>query len=161
MTISIQAQELNRQSLASFRSLYRTLPVPTVASLTGTHRSEFVGPWWLRQIAGPGLAPLGLGGWWGKQFDAQGMGMNIVQRRANLTTIMPVKLVEMESLIDGRMGLTVTYPHDSRFPWPWVVDELRRIDENCLLGMTLVVRRPLSRLALPFLLHARETPNGL
>jgi len=158
MTISIQAQELNHQSLASFGSLFASLPAPTAASLAGTHRSEFVGPWWLRQVAGPGLVPLGLGGWWGKQFDAQGDGLNIVRRRGQLTTIMPVKLVELNSLIDGRTGLTVSYPRDSRLPWPWVVDELRRIDENCLLGMTLIVKRPLSRIALPFLLHARKTP---
>jgi hypothetical protein len=161
MTISVQAQELNNQSLASFGSLFKTLTAPTVASITGAHRSEFVGPWWLRQIAGPGLAPLGLGGWWGKLFDDQGEGMNIVHRRGQLATIMPVKLVETNSLIDGRMGLAVTYPRDSRFPWPWVVDELRRIDERCLLGMTLVIKRPLNRIGLPFLLHAREIPDGL
>jgi len=161
MTISVQAQELNQQSLATFRSLFASLPAPTATSLTGTHRSEFVGPWWLRRVAGPGLVPLGLGGWWGKQFDAHGDGQNIVRRRGQLSTIMPVKLVEMKSLIDGRMGLAVSYPPGSRLPWPWVVDELRRIDESCLLGMALVKKHPLCHMALPFLLHARETPDGV
>jgi hypothetical protein len=73
---------------------------------------------------------------------------------------MPIELVEMTSLIDGQMGLVVTYPPGSRFPWPWVVDELRRIDDNCLFGMTLVIKRPLNMIALPFLLHAREMPDG-
>jgi hypothetical protein len=160
MTISVQAQELNSQSLVSFKSLFAALPAPTMGSVAGTHRSEFVGPWWLRQVAGPGLVPLGLGGWWGKQFDAQGDGLNIVHRRGIIATIMPVRLVEMNSLIDGRPGLAVSYPRDSRLPWPWVVDELRRIDNNCLLGMTLVTKRPLHTIALPFLLHARDNSAG-
>ncbi len=67
MTCSVQAQELNSQSLASFRSLFALLPVPTMGSVAGSHQSEFVGPWWLCQVAVPGLALLGLGGWWGKQ----------------------------------------------------------------------------------------------
>jgi hypothetical protein len=160
MTFTVQAQELNSQSLASIRSLFVSLPVPTMGSVAGTHQSEFVGPWWLRQVAGPGLTPLGLEGWWGKQFDAQGDGLNIVRRQGKIATIMPVRLVEMNSFIDGRPGLAVFYPRTSRLPWPWVVDELRRIDKNCLLGMTLVTKYPLKWIALPFLLHAKDTPNG-
>ena len=73
--------------------------------------------------------------------------MNIVQRHDKVISVMPVELVEKNSLIDGRIGLAVTYPRSSRFPWPWVVDELRRVDETCLLGMTLVIKRPLDRIA--------------
>ena len=157
MIRSIHTAELNNQSLSSFRTLYHRLEMPRADSLAGTHKSEFVGPGWLRRIAGPGLIPLGLGGWWGKKFNSQGQGTNIVQRRGTLLTIMPVRLVEMASLIDGDMTLAITYEPDSRLPWPWIIDEVRRLDEGTLLGMTLVAKRPFNRIALPFLLHATES----
>ena len=156
MIRKVQTEELNNQSLASFRILYQSLPSPSADSLAGTHKSEFVGPRWLRRIAGPGLFPLGLGGWWGKKFDSQGQGMNIVRRRGEQLMIMPVKLREMASLIDGMLTLAITYEPGSRLPWPWVIDEVRRLDEETLLGMTMVSRRPFNRIALPFLLHATE-----
>ena len=120
--------------------------------MRGVYRSAFVGPWWLRTIAGPGLYPLGLGGWWGKQFDGRGQGNNIVRRRGRLATRLPVTLAEAPSLIDGRPCLAVLYPPESPFPWPWVIDELRLVDDCRLLGMTLVSRSPLKRFPLPFLL---------
>jgi hypothetical protein len=120
--------------------------------MQGVYQSAFVGPGWLRAIAGPGLYPLGLGGWWGKQFDGRGRGSNIVRRGGRLSTRLAVTLVEAPSLVDGRPCLAVRYPSDSPFPWPLVIDELRLVDDRRLLGMTLVTRSPLNRLALPFLL---------
>lgn len=129
--------------------------------MRGIYQSAFVGPWWLRAIAGPGLYPLGLGGWWGKQFDGHDQGSNIVRRRGRLTTRLPVTLAEAPSLIDGRPCLAVLYPSESPFPWPWVVDELRRVDDRRLLGMTLVTRSPLNKLALPFLLSHRPEHHAI
>jgi hypothetical protein len=155
MTTDIHERQLTTGSLASFRNLFSSLESPALASIRGLYQSAFLGPWWLRTIAGPGLYPLGLGGWWGKQFDGLGQGSNIVRRRGRLSTRLPVSLAEKPSLVDGRPSLAVLYSQDSPFPWPWVIDELRLIDDRRLLGMTLVTRPPLNRLALPFLLTHR------
>jgi hypothetical protein len=129
--------------------------------MQGIYQAVFVGPWWLRTIAGPGLYPLGLGGWWGKQFDGSGQGTNIVRRDGRLSPKLPVALAERSSLIDGRPCLAVIYPPESPFPWPWVVDELRSLDDERLLGMTLVARRPLYKIALPFQLTRRPDIHTL
>lgn len=157
MTIDIPQSQLTKGSLASFRDLFLSLEPPGLATMQGVYQSAFVGPVWLRTIAGPGLYPLGLGGWWGKQFDGRGQGSNIVRRSGRLATRLPIALVEKPSLIDGRPCLAVNYQPDAPFPWPWVIDELRAVDDRRLLGMTLVTRSPLNRLALPFLLTHR--PN--
>jgi hypothetical protein len=161
MATSIQEESLTKGSLASFRTLFSSLTLPDLTALRGVYQSAFVGPLWLRTIAGPGLYPLGLGGWWGKQFDGHGRGSNIVQRGGRLSTMLPVTLAEMPSLIDQQPCLAVIYPPESPFPWPSVIDELRMIDDRRLLGMTLVTRRPLSRLALPFLLTRRPQHQPL
>lgn len=155
MTANTQEQQFTRGSLASFRSLFVSLTAPALATVQGVYQSAFVGPLWLRTIAGPGLYPVGLGGWWGKQFDGRGQGDNIVRRGGQLTTRLAVTLVQRASLIDDQPCLAVLYQPQSPFPWPWVVDELRSLDERHLLGMTLVSRPPLNKLALPFLLTHR------
>jgi len=129
--------------------------------MRGAYQAAFTGPWWLRTIAGPGLYPIGLGGWWGKQFDGHGQGSNIVRHGGKLTTKMPVRLAEEPSLIDGEPCLVVLYPPESPFPWPWVIDELRLLDDNRLLGMTLVTRPPLNKIALPFLLTHKPDIHAL
>ncbi len=99
MTIDIHETHLTKGSLATFRALYASLTLPNVASMQGLYQSAFVGPLWLRTIAGPGLYPLGLGGWWGKQFDGQGQGVNIVQRRGRLATKLPVTLAQASAIM--------------------------------------------------------------
>ena len=152
MATNIDATQLTKGSLASFRTLFSTLTTPDLAFMQGVYQSAFTGPHWLRTIAGPGLYLFGMGGWWGKQFDGHGRGSNIVCRRSALSTRVPVTLAEAPSLIDGRPSLIVNYSSELSFPWPWVIDELRAIDDRRLLGMTLVTRSPLDRLPLPFLL---------
>jgi hypothetical protein len=161
MTANTQEQQLNKQSLVSFRALFSSLTPPPATSMQGVYQSAFVGPWWLRAIAGPGLYPLGLGGWWGKQFAGPGPGSNIVRRHDRLATKMPVTLSEGPSLIDGQPCLIVRYPPSSPSPWPWVVDELRSLGDGRLLGMTLVTRRPLNKIALPFQLTQRMDIDAL
>lgn len=153
MAESIQKQELARQSIGWYRAKFNTLDSPTIAEMNGRFHSEFVGPGWLRTVAPPGLAILGLGGWQGKIFDGSGNGLNIVKRKGEIKEIMPVVLKEEVSLLNGRSGLNITYPSNSRFPWPWVVDEIRWLNDNTILGMTLVTKAGLHRLAVPFFLH--------
>lgn len=153
MAESVQAQDLKKQSIGWYRAKFETLDSPTIAEMNGRFRAEFVGPGWLRAIAPPGLAPLGLGGWQGKTFDGSGGGMNLVQRQGEVREIIPIVLKVEKSLINGRSGLNITYPPGTRFPWPWIVDEIRWLDNETILGMTLMTKAGLHRLALPFLLH--------
>ncbi len=142
---------LHNQALRRYAVLFAGLDAPDM--LSGVYRAEFTGPAWLRFIAGPGLWPLGLGGWWGKEFDGQGNGVNLVRRRGELRRIFPLRLIPASSLIDGKPCLSVHYDPACPFPWPHVIDELRRLDDTTLLGMTYANVGVLRRLPLPFLLH--------
>lgn len=144
---------LNQMSLAAFKPLFAGLEAPDPAEMHGTYRAAFVGPGWLRAIAGPGLALGGLGGWWGKQFDDRGGGVNLVQRNGRIQPTMPVALVARPSRQDRRPTMAVIYPRGSRFPWPYIVDELRTYAAGVLLGLTYANVRGLWPLAVPFLLR--------
>lgn len=143
---------LNREPLNYFRHLFTTLDALTVAEVNGRYHSQFIGPAWVRTLAPPSLALVGMGSWCGKVFDGPA-GMNRLKRQDEIIEAMPVALVERPSLIDNQPTLTVTYPATSRWPWPHIIDELRRLDTNTLLGMTMAKPLGLHRIAFPFLLH--------
>jgi hypothetical protein len=124
--------------------------------MAGIYRAEFVGPAWLRALAPPSLALGGLAGWWGKAFDGRGGALNIVVRDGNQRRVLPMMVARVPSLIDGALGLTLSYPKGSPFPWPWIVDEVRRLDEQTFLCMTVVKPKGLRRLAFPFVLHVES-----
>ena len=65
---------------------------------------------------------------------------------------LPMQIVLVPSLLDGRMGISIAYVAGSPFPWCWVVDEARRIDENTLLCLTFLNKRGLRRLPFPYIL---------
>ncbi len=138
-----------------------TLPPPDPLSLQGVFQGEFVGPAWLRRSAKPTLAVGGLGGWWGKEFDGSGSGMNIVQRGESFERVVPMLVKGAVSRIDGKPGVTLIYPPGSPFPLTWIVDELRHLDEGRLLGLTMVNLDWLRRFTFPFLLHHTEHRDGL
>lgn len=161
MSENIQPRQLNRQTLGSFQSLFKTLTPPDPAALAGIYQAEFVGPAWLRKTAPLSLALGGLSGWWGKAFDGQGHGDNILRRRGSFLRVLPMVVHSAPSRLDGKEGITISYPAGSSFPWPWIVDEVRRLDPTTLLGMTLVTLDWAPKVAFPFLLHYRENINGL
>jgi hypothetical protein len=144
--------DITHESLSGLRRLFTSLPAP--ATLTGVYRAEFVGPGWLRVLAPPSLALGGLAGWWGKAFDGKGRAVNIVVRDGTQRRVLPMTVARVPSLIDGMPGLTLSYPKGSPFPWFWVVDELRRLDEHTFLCMTVIKLRGLRKLAFPFVLHS-------
>lgn len=148
----------NQLSLSSLRNLFKSLDPPSADSLCGLHRGLFVGPGWLRASAGPLLSVTGLGGWWGKEFSPQaGQGaINLVLRQGEYQRIFPMEIVQQPSYLDGRPGLALRYQADNPFPWPNILDELRRIDSQTLLGMTLLDWNGLRRQAFPFILHQRQ-----
>ena len=153
--------DYNSLSLKQFRKLFISLPVPEIDSVRGIYRGAFVGPGWLRTSSGPTLSLSGLGGWWGKEFSADGTAINIIFHAGKFSTRFPMKLVNARSFIDGRDGLALHYQAGNPFPWMYIVDELRRIDGTTLLGMTLTNVNGLRGTAFPFTLQFREHGYGL
>ncbi len=156
-----EIQGLEQNSLRSFKRLFMTLSPPKMDFLQGVFEAEFVGPAWLRWSAGPSLILGGLRGWWGKELDGVGQGVNIVRRGGAFERVLPMVMRETLSLVDGQAGVSLTYPPGSPFPWPLIVDELRCIDEKQLLALTIVNVKGLRRAAFPFVLHHREQDSGL
>jgi hypothetical protein len=60
------------------------------------------------------------------------------------------------SHIDKRQGLTLHYQKDNPFLWLFIVDEIRRLDETTLLGMTRPKIPGLRWLAFPFVLQKQK-----
>ncbi len=156
-----QALELNRMPLNRFAGLFSQLAPPEFDALPGYYRGEFVGPGWLRAIAPRGLGLIHLGGWWGKELAADCTGVNVLRRGGRLQRAFPLRVAAAVSLIDGRPVVAVRYLPECPFPWPHVIDELRRLDGDRILGMTVVPVDLLRRLPLPFLLIRSERPDGL
>ena len=157
----IQIEQLNQLSLLEFPEMFSSLKPPRADSLSGLYQGIFVGPAWIRSLAGPLLVVTGLGGWWGKEFDLQGNALNLVWRKGRIEHRYPMRLVDQESFIDKQPGLALSYAPTNPFPWPWIVDELRHIGNGMLLGMTIAMPGPFQRLPLPFVLQHREQINGI
>ena len=107
---------------------------PSLESVAGRWRSEFIGPLWLRLPAPVFLAVRGMPFWAGKRFEAPvegaAHGVNVLEVRGFRKDSFPVT-----ATLEGR-DLVVRYPADAPWPWPGVVDRLRQRDTNTLLGMT-------------------------
>jgi len=139
--------------LEEYRARFAALAPPPRESLTGRFQGELVGPVWLRYGGPILLALLGMRGWWGKEFGADGRGVNLVRRREGLRPAVPVVLREGPSRVDGRQGVQVEYPPESPRRWRPFVDELRWWDGETLLAMSHLELPLLRGWTLPFLLH--------
>ena len=144
---------INDLSLGALRAAFTLLSTPSLESLAGAYRAEFVGPAWLRRFAPPGLVITPLAGWLGKAFDSQGHGINLVRRRGGVQRMLPMTAQWLPSRVDGRPCVTLTYAPASPFPFAYIVDELRTIDADTLLGLSFATARWLARLPIPFLLR--------
>jgi hypothetical protein len=147
---------LNKLGLYDFPRLFAVLDPPPAESLRGVYKGSFVGPGWLRWLAGPLLAVSGLGGWWGKDFDDRGNAINLVMRQGHMQRRYPMLLNPGLSRLDRQPGLALRYAPDNPLPWPWIVDELRSLQPGLLLGMSMLRSPVLRWLALPFLLEAQK-----
>jgi hypothetical protein len=161
LTTASPAQALNQKPLTAFPKIFLSLQAPPLSFLPGVYRAEFVGPGWLRAIAPKGLGLIHLAGWWGKELRADGTGANLVSVAGAIQPSLQVRFSAATSMIDGKPVVAVRYAADAPFPWPHIVDELRSLDDRCLLGMTLVDAPLLRKLPLPFLLQTVERPHGL
>lgn len=154
--VPAEADALRQASLARLKAHFRTLTPPAASECHGFFRARFVGPAWLRWSAPPSLALAGLGGWLGKRFLSVETATNIVRRRGRLQQRLTMRLVAGPSQVDGRDGLALHYlPEGGRaapVPWRWVRDEVRVLDAQTWLCMT-VINLPLLRyFSFPFLL---------
>ncbi|MFC1849698.1 GMC oxidoreductase [candidate division CSSED10-310 bacterium] len=134
--------------------LYASLSSPPLSRLKGKFRAEFIGPWWYRHTAGYSLAPVGLRQWWGKEFDGHGTGFNLVRRDRILSSTLAMTVEQRNSVLDEKPGLTITYPAETPFPWPNIIDEVRQLTDTCLLCLTQVNLPGIKAMLFPFLLHA-------
>ena len=144
---------MHTQSSRTLPRAFESLEPPDLDTLVGTNRAEYVGPAWLRRLAGPALGLTVLRGWWGKDFPSPGHCDNLVSRGRTIERVLPVDVVQAVSLLDGKKSLTLAYSSGSPRPYRWVVDELRLTPSGSLLGMVVPARRWLPRFALPFMLH--------
>ncbi len=144
---------VNDLSLGALRAAFTLLTTPSLESLAGAYRAEFVGPAWLRRFAPPGLVITPLAGWLGKAFDSQGHGINLVRRRGVVQRVLPMTTQWLPSRVDGRPCVTLVYAPGSPFPFAYIVDELRTIDADTLLGLSFAAAPWLARLPIPFLLR--------
>jgi hypothetical protein len=152
---------MDKQTLRAHKEWFLSLSPPGPGTLQGVYQAEFVGPGWLQRLAGPALSLVSLKNWWGKVFDGPDRAENLVARGEGLLRTMPIRVDRVPSRLDGRPGVTLVYPRGSPFPWPWIVDELRQVEEGQILGVTLAAIPGLDRLALPFLLRRRRDLDGL
>ena len=152
--------ELNQTPFGKFREIFSNLQIPEPASLIGVYQASFVGPAWLRTSADPALALSGLGGWWGKEFFENGTAINIILKGGIFSNRFSMKLISTPSFIDRQAGLYLHYQPGNPFPWMYVVDEIRQLDQNNLLGMTMANVTGLRGLAFPFLLQKSEKGTG-
>ncbi len=148
---------LNQISLGALRNLFSSLEIPAIDSIAGTYRGSFAGPHWTRAAVRPALWMTGLGRWWGKELSSQGTAINLIRKGENLTTRFPMKIILGKSFIDGRDGLLLYYLPNHPILWLLVEDEIRRLDQNTLLGMTHSRIPIVGRLVLPFVLKKQKS----
>jgi hypothetical protein len=141
-----------RQSRRALQRLYRDLPPSTVDALVGVHRGEIIGPAWQQPLVEPSFWICRLRGWWGKRIVSPTENQNIILRQGQYRRTLPMLLETRPSYLDRAPALHVIYPPGSPYPWPTIIDELRRIDARTCLGMTIFT--PLRLQVFAFLLTA-------
>lgn len=148
-----EIQNFEKQPIRAYLSLFEALPAPDDALVNGQYLAEFIGPSWLTAIA-PRLLPLGgLAGWAGKSFKENGDAINLLYKGSELAERVPMLRRTERSAIDTNTGLTLTYDKRAPLPLRSLRDELRSLDNNTLLGMTIVDLPLIKRLPMPFLLR--------
>lgn len=149
---------LHGASLRTLRDLFATLPPPAAAVRDGFFRARFIGPAWLRVPAPLSVHLMGLPNWQGKRFLTPDTATNRVIRNGQPQEYLRMTVLPGKSLVDGKDGLALHYlvqpdGTPSPAPWRWVRDELRALDNDTLLGMTVIDQPLLRLLAFPFLLE--------
>jgi hypothetical protein len=144
-------------SMAQLKALFSSLEAPAAPMRRGFFRGRFIGPPWLRLLGGPSVELSGLPGWQGKKFLSADDATNVLKRGDRLNEALAMRVVHGTSQVDGRAGVALHYVpqggNPAPFPWRWVRDELRAVDADTLLGMTVADLPILRSVAFPFLLE--------
>lgn len=144
-------------SITELKKMFSSLPAPDASVRHGFFRASFVGPAWLRLSARPSLEVSGLPGWQGKKFLSADDATNILKNRGALVEALAMRVTPGVSQVDGKQGLALHYvaqgSKPAPLPWRFVRDELRAVDADTLLCMTVIDLPVLRHLAFPFLLQ--------
>lgn len=147
---------LEKASLQTIKNEFKRLgPVPESLRV-GFFNASFIGPWWLRLSAMPSIRLSGLPGWQGKLFLDTYNATNILEINQQQIQRLSMQCIERLSLIDAKQGVVLHYGQAAPIPWRWVVDELRVINDNTFLCMTVVDLPLLRLLSFPFLLRREQ-----
>ena len=157
---SEQGKKLNGKSLKAIFELFRGLPAPELSEWEGEFRGEVVGPIWIRLNEGGANVTTGVRGWIGKEFYASKTGSNLVKRGGKIQRVAPLKIGTVKSYVDGKNSPAIIYP-DASFPVNKVRDEIRVLDENCLLCLIKYDVPILRHFLFPFLLHRKDSVNAI
>lgn len=145
-------EQLLTASLNHIRQVFKQLEPAAEHLRYGFFRASFIGPWWLRISAMPSIALSGLVGWQGKKFFDPFRATNILKTKKGQTEKLQMTCQAVQSLVDGKQGIALQYGADAVLPWRWVVDEIRVLDENTLLCMTVINLPLLKHFSFPFIL---------
>jgi hypothetical protein len=148
--------DLPQLDITRLKQAFRQARPVAAADLKGFYAGVPAGPWWFRLGSGPTMGLTGFGGWMGKQFLGQGRAVNLFQSGSGTAQRFPMTLARAASRIDGADTLMLNYPADARAPWCWVTDELRRMPDGRILGMTFVDAPLLRHMVFPFVLKADQ-----
>ena len=133
-----------------YLDLFRTLDPPDASQVEGLHVGQLVGPLWMRVSAPIGLAIGGLPGWYGKEFFGERHGINVCKILGFEFKKLPLTSRFGTSMYDGRASLIVRYQGPKAGHWADVQDEFRRVDEHKWLGITIIDRPLVRKMAFPF-----------
>jgi hypothetical protein len=144
-------------SMSQLKALFSSLEPPSAAMRRGFFRARFIGPFWLRLLGRPSVEVSGLPGWQGKKFLSADDATNVLKKGERFNEALSMRIVHGTSRVDGRTGLALHYVPEggtaAPVPWRWVRDELRAVDPDTLLGMTVVDLPVLRSVPFPFLLE--------
>lgn len=155
-----EALPVREASVAAWLRCYAGLSAPALEASAGVWEARLIGPDWLRLPTPALLRLLGLPGWHGKAFDGAGLGLNRLRRGGREERVMPMRVAEGASAIDGRAALWCVYPANARWPWRHVHDELRSLEEGRLLGMMCCALPRLPHFVAPFMLERTGNAHG-
>lgn len=143
-------------SVKKIKQYFSTLANPTPEQCQGFFAAEFVGPWWMRLAARPTLNLTGLPNWQGKRFLSNHSATNVLLSKKGKIDALNMTLTPVPSYVDGKAGLALTYGSEAPFPWRFVRDELRMIDQNTILAITYVDLPILKLFPMPFSLRRQQ-----
>ena len=154
---TMDISQLDQIPYLRFRELFASLDIPELDLIRGRYRGAFIGPVWIRVSVKPALWVTGLSGWWGKELYKDGRAINILLRRGKFSTRFRMKFIQARSAIDGNAGLSMRYLPDNPLLWIFIVDEIRRLDDSTLLGLTRPRIPGLRWFVLPFVLQKEKS----